>query len=474
MTKKTILKISDEVNCKFYDLDPKIRRELSLKFEFFVPGAQYMPKFKLGRWNGKMTFFNISGSTFTNLLEDIIPIVIDNGYEIDLFDERKPIPQGAKTIDENSFSHIPWPEKHERAGQAIVLRDYQVNMVNTFIKNPQSIINASTGAGKTLTCAALSYAVQDLGRTLVIVPSKSLVNQTKADYEILGLDVGAYFGDNKDLTKQHTIATWQSLNTLAKLKDYSLFEGIVAVIVDEVHTCKADALQNLMINVFPDVPFRWGMTGTIPQDEIAKHSLLTAIGPVVSELSAKELQDKGILSACHVKVLEMNDGNLRGDYQAELKYLTTNVNRIDKIAKEIEKIVLTGNTLILVDRIKTGEMLKERLENSVFISGSVKVAKRQEEYDEVAVVNDKIVIATFGTASTGINIPRLFNLVMIEPGKSFVRVIQSIGRGLRKAEDKDFIQIWDIASNSKFSRRHLTVRKAFYKQSSYPFSVEKI
>jgi superfamily II DNA or RNA helicase len=113
------------------------------------------------------------------------------------------------------------------------------------------------------------------------------------------------------------------------------------------------------------------------------------------------------------------------------------------------------------------------LPNSVFVSGATKAGERKEHYDEVAEVSDKIIIATYGVAAVGINIPRIFNLVLLEPGKSFVRVIQSIGRGIRKAADKDFVQIWDITSTCKFAKRHLTKRKAFYKEANYPFTVEK-
>ena len=118
--------------------------------------------------------------------------------------------------------------------------------------------------------------------------------------------------------------------------------------------------------------------------------------------------------------------------------------------------------------------LVERLDDAVFVSGGMKVVDRKEEYDDVATSTNKIIIATYGVASTGINIPRIFNLVLIEPGKSFVRVIQSIGRGIRKADDKDFVQIWDITSSCRFAKRHLTQRKAFYREANYPFVVEKL
>jgi superfamily II DNA or RNA helicase len=145
------------------------------------------------------------------------------------------------------------------------------------------------------------------------------------------------------------------------------------------------------------------------------------------------------------------------------------------MAEMIQTMAQAGNTLVLVDRIKAGEGLVERLgEDTVFVSGSMKSKNRKEEYDEVSDTNNKIIVATYGVASVGINIPRIFNLVLVEPGKSFVRVIQSIGRGIRKAQDKDHVQIWDITSSAKFSKRHLTERKKFYREAKYPFHIEKV
>jgi superfamily II DNA or RNA helicase len=162
------------------------------------------------------------------------------------------------------------------------------------------------------------------------------------------------------------------------------------------------------------------------------------------------------------------------DYQSELKYLVSNKDRIAYIAKLCTKIKDSGNTLILVDRIDAGKQLVELIPNSVFISGGVKLNDRKEHYDEIKESTDKVIVATYGVAAVGINIPRIFNLVLLEPGKSFVRVIQSIGRGVRKAEDKDFVQIWDITSSCKYAKKHLTERKKFYKEAQYPFTIEKI
>jgi superfamily II DNA or RNA helicase len=176
-----------------------------------------------------------------------------------------------------------------------------------------------------------------------------------------------------------------------------------------------------------------------------------------------------------VNIVQLIDHVEYSNYQSELKYLLEESGRLDTIADLVRRVNETGNTLVLVDRTECGRQLVARLgEKAVFVSGATKGTKRQEEYDEVADSVDKIIVATYGVAAVGINIPRIFNLVLIEPGKSFVRVIQSIGRGIRKAEDKDHVQIWDITSTCKFAKRHLTKRKVFYKEANYPFTAEKL
>jgi len=172
-------------------------------------------------------------------------------------------------------------------------------------------------------------------------------------------------------------------------------------------------------------------------------------------------------------------------YAEENKYLVTDDHRMAFISKLIKTISESGNTLVLVNRIETGKFLENELStlfgtiakgkrDVAFISGAVKTTDRKEEYDEIKTSNNKIIVATYGVAAVGINIPRIFNMVLLEPGKSFVRVIQSIGRGIRKAEDKDFVQIWDITSTCKYAKKHLTERKKFYKEAKYPFTIEKV
>jgi superfamily II DNA or RNA helicase len=620
--KKAIIIIQDEVNCKIQGLEAQDRRTLMRKFEFEVPGARFLPSVKMGRWNGKTSFFSLAGSTYVNLLEDIITYLYDQNYDIELVDKRIVREKiEFKKVTANSFSHVFWPENHPLAGKPVILRDYQVNLINNFLENTQSIQEAATGAGKTIVTAALSSCVEPFGRSLVIVPNKSLVTQTEADYINMGLDVGVYFGERKEVGKTHTICTWQSINSLLKrpnkgedIEKYQntieqFFENIICVIADECfdgdekvlttsgyipiknikpgdkivnyctinkefredivvkqhinltnsfsekmyklvfnngvtikvtgnhkfftnlgwyradeldeqhqvigyhnsnlslverieiekpdkvynlhiknehnyivngvvvsncHQAKANILKQLLTEHLANVPIRWGLTGTVPKDLMDQVSLLVSLGPVISKLPASELQDKGVLAKCEVNILQLKDNREFANYQNELKFLLEDESRIDTIAEIIKDISVTGNTLVLIDRVNPGKKLVSKLPGAVFISGETTLTERKEEYDEVAVQNNKILVATYGVAAVGINIPRIFNLVLIEPGKSFVRVIQSIGRGIRKAEDKDFVNIYDITSTCRFSKRHLTQRKQYYKEANYPFTVKKI
>jgi superfamily II DNA or RNA helicase len=477
------LTIKDEVNIKFDGLAVETRRKIVNKLKYDLPYARHMPAYKLGRWDGTKTFFGIGGTGYLAHLDVILPIVEESGYEIEVEDLRQFRDFKFSPVTENYWADQgkTWPKGHPAAGQPIVLRDYQYDVINKFLENPQSLQEVATGAGKTITTATLSHLCEPYGRTMVVVPNKSLVVQTEEDYKNLGLDVGVYFGDRKELNRTHTICTWQSLNVLDK-KSYDddtltlaeFCEGVCAIIIDEVHQAKADVLTKLLTQNFKNCAIRWGLTGTIPKEKWEFQSLLASIGPVINQVTAHDLQQKDVLAKLDIQILQTTDVEVFRTYAEEYAWLVTDSKRLDWISDKIKNIASSGNTLILVNRIDTGNKLVERLPDSVFISGAVKLEDRKDEYDEVKTSDNKVIVATYGVAAVGINIPRIFNLVLIEPGKSFVRVIQSIGRGIRKAEDKDFVQIWDITSTCKYAKRHLTERKKYYKDAKYPFTITKV
>ena len=265
------LVIKDEVNVKFENLSLEWRKRLSNKFKYEIPYARHLPAVKLGRWDGKVSFFGLGGTTYLNLVDQILPILDEGGVYVDFEDHRPQHNFEFKAVDKDYLAHITWPEHHPCAGQPIQLRDYQVEVINKFIENPQSIQEIATGAGKTIITAALCQLVEPYGRTLTIVPNKSLVTQTEEDFLACNLDVGVYYGDRKELGRFNTIATWQSLNVLEKKsKDehttdfLEAIKGINTVIIDEVHMAKADVLKRLLTGPFAHCGIRWGLTGTVP------------------------------------------------------------------------------------------------------------------------------------------------------------------------------------------------------------------
>jgi superfamily II DNA or RNA helicase len=321
--------IRDEVNVKIEGLELDARRSLVNAFKYDVPYARYLPAVRLGRWDGKVSYFQLGGSTYINLLPEIIPILEKFNYDIDLDDQRDYQTTFEFTqVNEDSYKHIVWPTGHPAAGEPMRLRDYQVEIINNFLANPQCLQEVATGAGKTVMTAALSDAVTAYGRSIVIVPNKSLVTQTEKDYINMGLDVGVYFGDRKEWGRQHTICTWQSLNVLLKNTKNGtteddctigeFIEDVVCVIVDEVHMAKADALKTLLTGVMSRIPIRWGLTGTIPKEKFESVALLVSLGPVISKLSASELQSQGVLAQCHVNIVQLEDHAEFSNYQSEL------------------------------------------------------------------------------------------------------------------------------------------------------------
>jgi len=250
----TKLIIQDEVNCKFEGLDIVTRRKMTQSLEFFMEHARYTPAYRLGRWNGKISFCDVGARTYLNLLDTLLPIVQAQGYEIEIDDLRDTTHDFVfDEVVADSYSHITWPKGHTLEGQPIVIKEHQTECINSYLNNLTGVNIAPTGSGKTLITAILSHKVQQYGRSIVIVPTKDLVTQTEEDYINLGLDVGVFYGDRKEYLKTHTICTWQSLESLAKrsketdleidINDF--FQGVVCVMVDECFHPDALVLTSL-------------------------------------------------------------------------------------------------------------------------------------------------------------------------------------------------------------------------------------
>lgn len=477
MEKSCKLTLLDEVNCKFNGLDPNTRRELVNSVKYFQQNARHTPSFKLGRWDGYVSLCNIGGRSYINVLEKLLPIVVKNGYQIELEDLRVPNQIQFEPINKDSYSHIVWPDGHPMANKPIVCYDHQVDTVNGCLANLRCVYVCPTAGGKTLTTAILSDQIGKFGGSLVIVPTKDLVRQTAADYKNMGLDVGMFYGDQKDVDNQHTIATWQSLESVRKANPEMLAQllaGKVGVIVDEVHKAKGNVLKQTLDSDLADLPIRWGLTGTLPPDELGAATVEAVLGPQVGQIHARDLQEAGILSNLHITVKQIQD-TVAGfnDYHSEHSYLVSDPTRLEFMVEEIIKPTLEGqNALIMVDRIPTGKILNELIPDSVFVHGGTD--DRDAIYGSVKNADGKVIIATTGVASTGINMNRIFKLYMVELGKAYIKIIQTIGRGLRIAKDKDFVDVYDVCSDLKYSKRHLAARKKHYKAHGYEFSIQKV
>lgn len=233
--------IQDEVNCKCIGLDLDTRKALVKKFKYEDPSARFRPSYRLGRWDGAISFFGIGGTTYMYLLPQILEYLESRNYYIEVEDLRDSPMLEFEKITDNFWEGRTWPKGHIAEGQPIMLREYQVDIVNKFLENPQCLQEIATSAGKSICTATMAKICEKYGRTILIVPNKSLVEQTEEDYVNCGLDVGVYYGDRKDLNKTHTICTWQSLSILDKksadpdavLTLAEFLEGVCAVIVDE-------------------------------------------------------------------------------------------------------------------------------------------------------------------------------------------------------------------------------------------------
>lgn len=468
----------DEVNAKVKGLDYKTSKQCEKELSYFLPHAYHMPAYKLGRWDGTTKFFKAqSGSTYISMLERIIPIVVKAGYDVD-FEDLRTNSFSIDNITTGIFSNTTWPEGHPLEGEPIMLREDQAESVNIFLNNRYGLMCLPTSYGKTIVSAAICKALEPHGRTLTVVPSKSLVEQTLEDFINVGMDAGGVHGELKQYGHQHTITTWQSLNVILKGKDTDLINEIindlVLVQVDECHQAKdATILKDMLSGHLKYVPYRLGLTGTIPKEDYQSQSIISSLGNLIHRVSVKEMQDMGFIARCEVHNIVTKDTVKFKDYASEASYLSKEPERLRFIANAVERIREQGNTLILVNSIDAGKQLKALIPDSDFVYGQTKQKDRSDTYKGVNNQETKVIIATFQVASVGINIPRIFNLVTVESGKSFVRVIQSIGRAIRVAKDKNFARIFDVSSDSKYSKKHLKERLAFYDEMEYPYDTLK-
>ena len=495
MSKVCKIILVDEVNCACVGLSRDHYAYFYEKYGIHTENYFFSPKYQLGAWDGKIRYFHKTGKTYITLLDEIVPMIANLGYDIELQDKRKSLPVTPPPIGEDFFSHIVNAD-----GEPWKVRDYQVDMVNALLQNGNGIGIAGTGAGKTSMCAALALTYERAGglRSIIIVPDTTLNDQTRKSYASFGLDVGEFSGNTKDLNHKHVVATWQTLqNNPQVMTEFQM------VIVDEAQGLRGAVLTKLLNEYGKNISYRFGVTGTLPEGESDALAVRIAVGSVRYEIPAHVLIEQGHLSTLEIDIIQLvvdltkqynefkeevkDDPDLSRttyaqfknsyfpDFTSEKKFLHSQEKRLNWIANDLQnKSMLTGNVLCLVNGVQFGKKLAKKIDGAVFLHGPDGVKVRQEIYDQFKDNDNLIVIATVNIAGTGLDITRIFNLVLVDIGKSFIRVIQAIGRGLRKGGDKNHVFVTDICSDLKYSKRHVTKRMKHYKDAKYPHSKRSV
>ena len=456
--------IKNEVNSVVEGLSQTDMDKLYNQYGVFAANYFFHPKVKLGIWDGKMRFFSKLGVTLTYLLEELIGKLMEMGYAPSIDDRRVGPYVSVDHISPDVFSHVT-----NKFGLPMELRYYQVEAVNALVDAGVGMIEASTNSGKTWINAALvnAYGIKGL-KSITIVPSTSLVIQTVKDFKAAGLDVGEYTGSVKDLGHLHTVSTWQAIKNHPHL-----IAQFQVVVVDEVHTAKSKILNDL-INVHGcNIPYRFGLTGTLPKEQADRMTIHAAFGNVVYRVPASKMIDEGYSATLSISIQQLYENHPSDyfpDFAAERSYLQIRKERLEWMAEAIHKKSQgpKGNSLVLVSSVSFGKKLAKLIPNAIFLSGSDDAKDRKRVYDLFETNDNLVVIATVQIAGTGLSIDRIFNLFFIDIGKSFTRCIQAIGRGLRIGVDKFHINVFDICSNLKYSKKHLNMRVQYYNEAQYP------
>lgn len=472
-----LIEIQDEVNVRFLGVPKPLIKLAQEELTYWVPGYKFMPAYRgnLGNWDGKIRLMSNTGKTYLSLVDRVLPVFEKAGYDFVIDDMRhdwSDVIDQIELPDEHMFSEHTWPD-----GKPIILRDYQLDAVHSAINNGSGLLELATGAGKTLVCAAISKVYEEYGKVIVIVPNIDLAIQTQGLFKRVGIDTGIWYGEMKD-DKNVLISTWQSLDHY-----HELMAGVVCTIVDEAHQAKAKTLSALLGGPASNVPFRFGCTGTVPKEDLNRNQICGVIGEVIFRLKAHHLQDRGVLASAEVLQVELMDSrnqkylysNEFDDWNEQLNWMFADPDRLGIMVDIInDSAQSNGNTLVLIPHKKHGKALEKSIPNSVSVDGDMKAKKRREKYDWFDASDNAVLIATYGVASTGLDIPRIKVLTFIEPGKKFEKVIQTVGRGLRKAHDKDHIYILDIISDVQFSAKHAAERRKLYKEAKLDCDVEKL
>ena len=474
------------------DTERSTARALSDFFTFEVPGAKFMPAYRNRIWDGKIRLFSpATGELYLGLLPYLIKWLDDMDEPYIINEELK----NEKHIDRKILDGFIRQLRLRSNGRNIKPRDYQVDAVDYAIRNHRSLLLSPTASGKSLIIYILiRYYMMLLegsatDKLLILVPTTSLVEQMYSDF----IDYGwqeeymqkIYSGYDKNVTKRVVISTWQSIYKFPT----KYFEQFGCVIGDEAHLFKAKSLTTILTKLHL-CPYRFGLTGTLDGMQTHRLVLEGLFGSLNKVTTTKELIDEKTLASFKIKALVLtypeHECKLVKDmnYQDEIDFIVTHPKR-NEFIKDLT-LALKGNTLVLFQFVeKHGSVLydiiKSNTDRKVFyVYGGTDTQTREDIRAITENEKDAIIVASYGTFSTGINIRNLHNIVFSSPSKSRVRTLQSIGRGLRRSETKDTATLFDIAdditykSKRNFTINHFLERINIYNEEQFDYEIKRI
>ena len=473
------------------DCERSTAMALSDYFTFEVPGARFMPAYRNRIWDGKIRLFSVTtGELYVGLLSYLLKWAKEYGEEYELDDSL----QINNDLSKENLSKFIKSLKIKSQGKSITVRDYQIDAIDYGIRNNRALLLSPTASGKSLIIYSLvryyNLLLRDENKKiLILVPTTSLVEQMYSDF----LDYGwleyhmqrIYQGHDKKVEKDIVISTWQSIYKMPK----KYFEQFGCVFGDEAHLFKAKSLTSIMTKLHL-CKYRFGLTGTIDGTQTHRLVLEGLFGSLNKVVSTKELIDKKTLSDFKIRCLVLSYPEevckLVKDmkYQDEIDFIVTNTKR-NEFIKNLA-FVLHRNTLILFQFVeKHGKQLYDLIKSDTkrkifFVYGGTDTQTREQIREITEEEKDAIIIASYGTFSTGINIRNLHNIVFASPSKSRIRTLQSIGRGLRKSEQKEQAVLYDIADDLRYkSKRNYTLghfleRLNIYNEEKFNYELQRI
>ena len=480
-----IISKKNEVYLKIH-AEPHIYYELSDQFTFDIPNAKFSPAYKKKYWDGKIRLFNTQkGEIYVGLLDRIIQFCKDHTYTYEFTDsEYYGLP-----FEVNEMISLEGVKDYMNAISKFKPREYQIDGVYDALKHNRKLLISPTASGKSLMIYSIvRYYVGNKKNILIVVPTTSLVEQMYKDFADYGWNVGSfchkvYAGKERETDSQVIITTWQSIYKLPR----KYFERFSVVIGDEAHQFKSKSLISIMTKL-DGAKYRFGFTGTLDGSETHKWVLEGLFGPSYKIIKTDELMKKGHLAKLDINVLLLkHPPNKFENFEEEVQYIIGH-DRRNKFIKNLA-LDLKGNTLILFARVeKHGEPLYNLINNSniienrnvFFIHGGVDTEDREKVREITEQESDAIIVASYGTFSTGINIKNLHNIIFASPSKSRIRNLQSIGRVLRKGNQKTRATLYDIADDISYKSRknytlnHLIERIKIYNEENFDYDIVNI